>query len=138
MINVVGAEQRAEHFLHQVVVFVGGFGAAVDRQGVGAVALIDLDEAVCDILESFIPGDLAPLGQIKCLGAFARFLRRFPNERCGHALGMIDIVVAEASLDAQVAVVDRRVERGGDLVDKVILAVQFEGAADAAVGTGGG
>ena len=61
VIDVVGAEQRAEKLLQQVVVFVGRLGAAVDRHGVGAIALVNLDQAVGGVIERLVPGDLAPL-----------------------------------------------------------------------------
>jgi hypothetical protein len=35
VVDVVGAEERPEQLLQQVVVFVGGLGAAVDRHGAG-------------------------------------------------------------------------------------------------------
>ena len=49
VIDVVGAEQRAEHLLQQVVVFVGGLGAAVHRQRVRAIAPVNLHQPVGDV-----------------------------------------------------------------------------------------
>src|SRR5215813_11305726 len=50
----------------------------------------------------------------------------------------LDELEAEAPLDAQVTVADVMVERRGHLHDPVVLHVQFEVAADAAVGADGG
>ena len=48
-----------------------------------------------------------------------------PHQGRCHTLGVVDVVVAKASLDAQVAVIDRRVEGRGDPVNKIVLDVQL-------------
>jgi len=65
---VVGAEERAEQLLQQVVVLVGGLGAGVGCQGVGAIPPVDIYQAVGDGIQGFIPGDRAPLVKIEGLG----------------------------------------------------------------------
>src|SRR5512138_2822739 len=60
-----------------------------------------------------------------------------PNEGRRDALRVIDEVVAEAALHAQVAVIDGRVERRGHAVNEVVLDVELQTASHAAVGTGG-
>ena len=71
VVHVVGAEQRPEHLLQQVVVFVGGLGAAVDGHGIRAVALVDLYQPISNIIQGFIPGNFAPVVAVEGLGAFA-------------------------------------------------------------------
>ena len=62
VIDVVGAEQGAEHLLQQVVVFVGGFGAAVHRQRLRAIPPVDLHQPVGHVIQRLVPAHLAPLG----------------------------------------------------------------------------
>src|SRR5262249_12590257 len=80
-----------------------------------------------------VPGDLAPLIAIKGLCARAGRLRDFADERRGYPVLVINEVVAEAAFDAEVAVVDRRVERRGHFVDVIVLDMQLEIASDATV-----
>ena len=77
VIDVIGAEQRAEKLLQEIVVLVGCLGAAVDRQGVGAVALVNLDQPIGSVIERLVPRDLAPLIAIEGLCARAGRLRWF-------------------------------------------------------------
>ena len=83
VVDVVGAKQRAEQFLQKVIVLVGGLGAAVDRHGVGAVALVDLDQAVGGVVERLVPRDFAPLIAVEGLGARAGRLGLLANQRRG-------------------------------------------------------
>ena len=137
MIDVIAAEQRAEKLLQKIIVLVGCLGAAVNRHGVGAVALVNLDQPVGSVIERLVPRDLAPLIAIEGLCARAGRLRCFANERRGHPVLVVNEVVAEASFDAEVAVVDHRVERRRHFVNVVVLDVQLEIASHAAVGAGG-
>ena len=77
----------------------------------GAVAPVDLDQPVGDVVQGFVPGDLAPLRPVEGLGALPGLLRCLADQRRGDPLRAVDEVVAEAALDAQVAVVDHRIER---------------------------
>src|SRR5262245_53013388 len=137
MIDVITAEQHAEKFLQQVVVLVGGLGAAVNRHGVGAVALVNFHHSISRIIESLVPRNFAPLITIESLGARAGRLRGFSNEWRGHAVLVVDKVVAEAAFNAQISVIDHRVKRRGDFVDVVVLDVQLELTSHAAIRAGG-
>ena len=67
MIHVVGAEQRPEHLLKQVVVLVGGFGTAIDGHGVRAIALVDLDEMIGNEVEGSVPIGFHPIPIVRDL-----------------------------------------------------------------------
>ncbi len=138
MIHVVGSEQGAEHLLHEIVVFVGSLGTAVDGHGLAAIALVDFHQPIGHVIERLVPARLAPLAAVERLRAPAGLLPRLADERRRHAVGVIHEVVAEAPLHAQVALVDDGIVRRRDAVDEVILDVQVQVAADAAIGTGGG
>ena len=58
------------------------------------------------------------------------------HQRPGETVGVVDVVVAVAALDAQRHAVDRRVGRAGHAHDLAVAHVQVEVAADAAVGAG--
>ncbi len=94
VVHVVGAEQRPEHFLQQVVVFVGGLGAAVDSHGIRAIAFVDFHQSVGDDSRELIPGGFAPFDRAgsKAWVAFARiqsaaFLQRIAPESGSRASG---------------------------------------------------
>ena len=137
VIHVIGAEQGAEQLLQEIVVLVGCLGAAVDRHGVCAIALENLDQPAGGVIEGLVPRDLAPLVAVEGLGARAGRLRCLANERRRHPVLVVNEVVAEASFDAQVAVVDHRVKRRRHFVDVVVLDMQLQVASHAAVGTCG-
>ncbi len=106
MVNVVGAEERAVHLLQEVVVLVGGLGAAVDGHGVRTVAPVDLHQAICRIVQRLVPRDFAPRVAFKGLRAAARLLRRLADQGCCNARRVIHEVVAEPPLDAEIALID--------------------------------
>ena len=142
VVHVIGAEQGAPHLLQQVIIFIRGLGTAVDRHRVRAVAPVDLDQLVGGEVEGGVPigfdpvpvvGDLRLRDRLS-VGADGEDL--FPALRLGpafeeiaahkgsrHPFGVVNEIVAEASLHTQVALVDRRIERRGDLVNEVILDV---------------
>src|SRR5215208_3663094 len=136
VIDVVAAEQCAEKFLQQVVVFVGRLGATVNCHGVGPIALVNLAQAVRAVIKSFVPRNFAPLLSVKRLRTRAGCLFGFTDERCGHPVFIINEIITEAAFDAEVAAVDDGIKWRGDFINVVVLDVQFELAADAAVRTG--
>ena len=60
-----------------------------------------------------------------------------PDQGLGQALLMVHIVEAETSLDAETPMI-RRAVASFDVVDLIVLDIEGEQTADAAVGTGGG
>ncbi len=157
MVHVVGAEQGAVHFLQEVIVFVRGFGAAIDRHRVGAVAVVNAGKVIGGDVECGVPVGFDPIGESRdwmirdWFSVFSTNLKSLFSNLCpwlafqqipSHhrrcdTLGVINKVVTEASLHAQVSVVDRRIEGRGDLEDKIIFDVQLKITPHAAIGTGG-
>jgi hypothetical protein len=63
VVNIVRAEQRAENFLQQIIIFVRGFGTAIDRHRIRAITFVDFHEFIGGDIEGSIPigGDPIPV-----------------------------------------------------------------------------
>ena len=61
VIHIVRAEQGAVHFLQEIVVFVGRFGAAIDCHRIGAIALINAHKVVGNKIQGGFPVGLHPV-----------------------------------------------------------------------------
>src|SRR5262245_23586534 len=133
VIDVVGAKQRAEKFLQEVVVFVGRLGATINRHRTGAVALVNLYHSIGGVIESLVTRNFPPLLTVKCLRAVAGLLHSLANLRRRHTIIAVNKVVAEPSFNAKVTVVDHRVKRRRDFVDVVIFDMEIERASHTAI-----
>ena len=63
MIHVVRAEQGAIHLLQKIIIFVRGFGAAIDRHRIRAIALVDFAPGYRRRVEGSIPVGLSSPNQ---------------------------------------------------------------------------
>lgn len=126
VIHVVGAQLPAHELLEQVVLFVGGFGRRETRQRIAAIALAQGGEAFCNQLNGILP-------------AGGHQLAILADEWGGEALLALDKVKAEASLDAEQPLIDRRVAIPLHIADAVARLIDVEGnaAAHSAVGADG-
>ncbi len=123
MIDIVCPEYGAKKLLQQVIVLIGGFSTAIDRHCPRPIPLVDFHQTVGGIIQRFIPTDFIPLGAVECLAALPGFLRCFTYQRRGYTILVIDEVVTETPLDAQIPVIDNRIEGGRNAIDKIILNV---------------
>src|SRR5262245_25454466 len=98
MVDIVGADHRADVLLQQVVVFVGRLGAGVGGDAVGAVAAANVQQVAGDQIERLVPTGLAPIVGIGGRSALAWRLGRAADERRDQALGAMHVVGAEAAL----------------------------------------
>src|SRR6056297_199788 len=88
VVEVVGAEGDADKLLKEVGVLVGAFCGGIAGQGIGAVGGTDFVKTAGDQLEGFLPGD-------RLVSAVSFY------QRGSKALGALNVVVAEAPLDAE-------------------------------------
>jgi hypothetical protein len=132
VVDVVGAEDGADHLLEEVVVLVRALGRAEPSQRAGPVPPFDLHEATRRQVQGLIPGGFA-----ETLARIGIALRPFrvlglAYERHGQPVRVVGVVEAVAPLDAQPAVVGRPIAPG-DAGDDVALHPVRDATADAAV-----
>jgi uncharacterized protein with ACT and thioredoxin-like domain len=77
VINIVRAKRCMDQLFKQVVILIGGFGAAIESHCLRAIAPVDLHHAVGSVIKRFIPADRLPFVQCERLGTLSRFLRGF-------------------------------------------------------------
>ena len=141
MVDVVCVEDGAKEPLSEVIVLVRGFCAEERGQCPRSVLLIHLGELGGDQVERLIPGHGFPrivAGGQAASGAWAAAARRGANHRRGYAFWTVDEVPAEATLDAQIAMIDDGIVRRGGFQDLIAGDVEFERAANATERTDGG
>ena len=135
MVDVVGAEALAHQLLEEVGLLVGSLGRAEAGQRTARHAREDLLQAAGGALQRLFPGgfaedgqriDAAQVGRRRDFGASSRRIRGLVSRS-----GDIDIVEAEAALDAQTVLVGVTVA-AVDLDDPVVLDGDARLAADAA------
>src|SRR6185503_13049879 len=137
-------EQGAPHFLQEIVIFVSRFGTTIDGHGVGAIPFVDLDQLIGGDIQGGVPVGLDPIpvvGDLRmgdwaaictngedlfpALGFGPSFEEISAHKRSRNTFGMIDEIIDKTSLNAEITVIDRRVKRRSDSVNKVILDVQL-------------
>ena len=136
VVDVVGAEALADQLLEEVGLLVGALGRAEAGDRLAAVARVDRLQAGRRLVERLLPGRLAevladllaPDLHVGVLGDAVA-----ADQRLGQPVGMVDVVEAEAALDAQPVVVGGPVA-AVDVEDLVVLDVHRGLAADAAIG----
>ncbi len=124
VIHIVGAQHGAHQFLVQVVIFVGGLGAGVGRNGIRAVCLANAGQPLGGGGKRFVPGGLAPVGGELGGGAVAGPRRGFADERGFEAVGVMHVVGPKTAFYAQPAVVGRGVKGGVNAEDVVIFDIE--------------
>ena len=139
VVDVVGAEDRANELLKQVVVLVRALGGTEAGQGLAAVRVADRREALCRQIESLVPSRFPErLSRVSGrLGGF-RIKLRLANQRHRQAFAVMHVIETVATLDAQPAVI-HRAGPAGDLHNGVGLRIHRVGnaAADTAIGAQG-
>nr|VFK23199.1 MAG: hypothetical protein BECKLPF1236A_GA0070988_103732 [Candidatus Kentron sp. LPFa] len=124
-VDVVGADDRAHEFLHEVVFLIGGAGGRNTGDGVGSARLFDALEF----------GDDAPIGR------FPGYLSEFPivalDERRTQAIGVIEKFEGVTSFKTCMATVDFGIQGRPDGDDLVIGYGYRQVAAHAAIGANG-
>lgn len=123
-VNVVGADDRADEFLHQVVLFVGATRGRDARDGVGAVLRADNSQFVGDKIVGLLPG-----------GGLERPVAA--NERGTDPVRMFVERESEAALQTRMPLVDFRTVRRLYGFDLSAGNRDLQVAADTAVGANG-
>ncbi len=137
MVHVVGPEPGAHQLLEQVGLLVGALRGAEARQGGRAFPVADPLEPGGGEVQCLLPARLAEAAEgIRRVQPQERLLGgvRPPDQGHGEALGMVDIVEAVTTLDAQPPTVGGAVT-AGHVEDAVASQVVAELAADTAIGT---
>ncbi len=134
VIDIVGAEAGAHQLLEQIGLFVGALCGAETGQRLDALFVADPDEALGGDVERLFPGGFAEMGErIGRIDLVVGILLRIrqPHQRFGQPMRMMDVVEAEAALDAEPVVIGRAVAALG--VDHLlVLDLIGDLAADAA------
>ena len=118
---VVGAKGCAGQFLYEVVLFAGAPTGADEPESIGPMAVLDAQQSTSGHVHGVVP---------RCGMQLPVFSA---NERLSEAIPVMDELVAEAALHAQVSVVDRGSGwRRGDPHYLVVLHVADELASDTA------
>ena len=99
VIYVVGADDTAKELLEQVILLVGAARRAEAGNGVRSSGDSDLGQALGHIVERLVPLDLLPIPVAA-------------NEWLGEPVLVIDEIVTEPALDAELAMIDATVARG--------------------------
>ncbi len=112
VIDIVGAEAGANQLLEQIGFLVGALGRAESGERLDALAVADFDETIGGNVERLFPGSFAEMreriGRIDLVvGVLLRI--RQPHQRFCQAMRMMDVVEAEAALDAEPVVIGRAV-----------------------------
>ena len=136
MIDVVGAETLPDQLLEQIGLLVGAFGRAEAGDRLAAVARMDALQPRRSLGHRLLPGRLAEVREhllapdlhVGVLGDAVA-----ADQRLGQAVGVVDVVEAEAALDAQPVGIGRPVATV-DVEDLLVLDVHRRLAADTAVG----
>ena len=92
MIHIVGAEHRADEFLHYVVVFIGCLRGAQPGQGIGAVLLFNVRQSSGNQIKRLIPARLAEFAVLF-------------NKRLSQPVILMHVINTEAAFHAGIAVV---------------------------------
>ena len=133
VIDVVVAEALADQLLEEIGLLVGAFGRAEAGDRLPAVSLCQRGEAAGGDVERLVPACLAEMrqrvGRIDVQPLGRRILAA--DQRPGQPVRVVDIVEAEAALDAKPALVRRAVD-ALDLFHPAVLDLQADLAADAA------
>src|SRR5579871_5834567 len=125
-IDIVVAESRADHLLHQIRLFIGAARTRDAADGAAAVFLLDALEFGSRIGDRLVPAHFAP-----------RIGDRFADHRLGDAFLMRRITPGEAALDARMPVIGLAVLVRRHPHHAIALKLCLERAADAAIGAGG-
>ena len=135
VIDVVGAEAGAHQLLEQIGLFVRSLGRTETGQRLDPLLIADLEESLGGDVECLLPGGFAEMrervGRIDLIVGILLHIRQ-PHKRLGQAIGMVNIVEAEAALDAEPVVIGRAVAALG-IDHLVVLDLVGDLAADAAI-----
>ncbi len=134
VIDIVGAETGTHQLLEQIGLFVGALGRTETGQRLDALLVTDLDEALGRDVERLFPRRFAEMreriGRVDLIvGVLLRI--RQPHQRFGQAMRMMNVVEAEAALDAKPIVIGRAVTAFG-VNHLLVLDLVSHLAADAA------
>jgi len=134
VVYIVGAKTGAYQFLEQIRLLVRALGRAEAGERFHALLVADLDEALGGDVERFIPGRFAEMrerigGIDLVVGILLRI--RQPHQRLGQPMRMMDVVEAEAALDAEPVVIGGSVAALG-IDDLLVLDLIGDLTADAA------
>ena len=137
VVDVVRAEALADELLEQIGFLVRALGRAEAGERVAAMLVSNGSlEPGRGAVERFLPGcfaeDALPVAAFELhVGVLGYAVAA--DQRLRQAVGMVDVVEAEAALDAQAVVVGRSIA-AIDVKDLVVLDVHRGLAADAAIG----
>src|ERR1700722_14709217 len=112
MVDIVGAETGPDQLLEQMGLFVRSLGRAEASQRLGALLVADLDEALGGDIERLFPRRFAEMRERICgidLVVGVLLDSGQPYQRVGKAVGVVNVVEAEAAFDAESVVVGRAV-----------------------------
>src|SRR5262249_35920903 len=137
MIDIVGAKAGAHQLLEQISLFVRALGRTKARQRFRTMLVADDLQPVGGVGKRLLPGRRTKMGP--GIGRIDLFVRTLGNtlltdHRLLEPLGIVHVVEAETSLDAQAILVGRAI-LAADEKQLVILDMVGELAADAAVRT---
>ena len=134
VIDIVGAETGAHQLLEQIGLLVRALGRAETGQRLDALLVADFDETLGRDVERLFPRRFAEMregiGRIDLVVGILLRVRQ-PHQRLGQAMRMMDVVEAEAALDAEPVVIGRAVAALG-VDDLLVLDLIGDLAADAA------
>ena len=139
VVDIVGAEALTHELLEEIGLLVGALGRAEARHTLAALTVTDALESACGALQRLVPRRLTEiLGHLVALDLQIGVLGHAvtPDQRLGQAIGVMNVIKAEAALDAQAVLVGGPVA-AVDRDDAVTLDVHFGLAADAAIGAEG-
>ena len=135
VVHVVVAEAGADQLLEQVGLLVRSLSRAEARQALRSPRRLDAVEAAGGKVQRLLPGCLAEVGPgvrrvhlvLGVLGGVGQ-----ADQRLGEPVRVVDVVEAEAALDAEPVLVGRAVAALG-IDDAVVLDLVGHLAADAAI-----
>ena len=140
MVYVVCPDHLAGEFVHQVIFFVQTLGGSKNAHAIWPVDITRLAKLSSSNLQGGIPVDIHPvplrIGDWG-LGFGAALQQIAADAGPGQAIGVVNEVIAIASLHTKRHAIDRRIWIGCHADDAPIFYIQVELATDTAVGTGG-
>ena len=136
MVDIVRAEAGAHQLLEEIGLLVRALGRAEAGERLAALLVADAVQAACREIERLLPGGFAEMGPgIGGIDLVARVLGHVgqAHQWLGQPVRVMDVIEAEAALDAEPVAVGRAVAALG-IDDLLVLDVVGDLAADAAIG----
>ncbi len=121
MVDMVGSQNSPAELLEEVELFIGEAGRGEAGENGPSHLRPDLGQPAGHQGQGLLPGGLDQLSV-------------FADEGRGQALRAVDVLPAEASLHAEVPLVQAQVLIGPDAHDLIVLRPHQQGAADSAIG----